>query len=93
MKILKLLTSQQDNIWNVKEFTNIQVIKLASPPNAQVAAMTSMRTNNFKTLRLTNTLESFSKHFWIGMQGMQKYAKVCKCKSMQKYEKVCKSMQ
>ena len=28
---------------------------ITSPPNARVAAMTSMRTNNFKTLRLTNT--------------------------------------
>ena len=46
-------------------FTNFEgtVPLKTSPPNARVAAMTSMRTNNFKTLRLTNTLESFSKHF------------------------------
>ena len=35
-------------IWGIK----------TSPPNARVAAMTSMRTNNFKTLRLTNTFHS-----------------------------------
>ena len=34
-----------------------------SPPYALVAAMTSMQTYNFETLKLTNTLETFLKHF------------------------------
>ena len=42
-------------------------------PNAWVAAMTSMRTNNFKTLRLRNTLESFSKHFWNTNETLVKH--------------------
>ena len=30
-----------------------------SPPNARVAAMTSIRTNNFKTLRLNHSESTF----------------------------------
>ena len=48
---------------NISSLVLIIALILTSPPNAQVAAMTSMRTNNFKTPRLTNTLESFSMHF------------------------------
>ena len=44
-----------------------------SPPNARVASMTSMRTNNFKTLRLKNTLESSSKHFWNTYETLVKH--------------------
>ena len=47
---------------DLESMDNPRLLRLTetSPPNARVA---SMRTNNFKTLRLTKTLKSFSKHF------------------------------
>ena len=79
-------SSLQLKIWNIKGPRwalvlqgSLKIIlfyclnQIRSPPNAGVAAMTSMQTNNFE--KLLKTFETLSKHFWNSCETLLNHLK------------------